>query len=390
MDRENFNAIITRYLEKFDYTNGEKAEEYFKWKAIACFQKNWNIESNNLFDTFSKAVEKTSVLLDGGHSAPSSGIKALLKIPDEVEFVREAFRQLFTPTEDLTVRDSLVEKFILDINSRIKKYWPNDSYKPQTIRSTLCYLALAAPKQNYFYMFKKAENWANNTEYGFDIGSGSSFSLPIYYKMCDELVSEIKVDPRLQKCNEARTQKAGVNIDDDFHTLAYDIIYCATTYNLCVDIPGYHVTSVKDRIKRSQEREELTELLQEAEKAKQELELFSANSLSGFELAGRAVNHSKYGVGTILSLNDYKLVASFGQENRTFVYPLALKTGNLVLNSPEEMSLFLESERAKEQHLKLKIAAKNAWEKYEQHKKIFDKSWVKGVHNDELTDSDDE
>ena len=50
MDRENFDAIITRYLEKFDYTNGEKPEEYFKWSAIARFQKNWNLESDDLYD----------------------------------------------------------------------------------------------------------------------------------------------------------------------------------------------------------------------------------------------------------------------------------------------------------------------------------------------------
>ena len=43
MDRENFNAIIVRYLEKFDETNS-KGEEWFKWEAIDCFQKNWDIE----------------------------------------------------------------------------------------------------------------------------------------------------------------------------------------------------------------------------------------------------------------------------------------------------------------------------------------------------------
>ena len=62
MDRENFNAIITRYLEKFDYTNGQGPQEYFKWQAIDCFQKNWDIEAENLWESFSRAVKETSVL----------------------------------------------------------------------------------------------------------------------------------------------------------------------------------------------------------------------------------------------------------------------------------------------------------------------------------------
>ena len=122
MDRENFDAIITRYLEKFDYTNGEKPEEYFKWSAIARFQKNWNLESDDLYDTFSRAIAKTSVLLDGGHSAPSSGIKALLKIPDEVEYVREALLiALIVIGVELAVHLALIGVVIYARHSLIKK-----------------------------------------------------------------------------------------------------------------------------------------------------------------------------------------------------------------------------------------------------------------------------
>ena len=360
MDRDNYNAIITRYLEKFAYTNGDKPEEYFKWDAIACFQKYWDINAESLFDSFSKAIAKTDVLLDGGHSAPSSGIKALLKIPEEVENVRGAFRQLFMPEENLSKRDLLVDHFVRDVNARIKKYWPNDSYKPQTIRSALCYLALANPKQNFFYMYKKAENWANYTEYGFDTGSGDSFSLPVYYKMCEELVSEIKADPRLQKCNEARMEKAGVTIDDDYHTLAYDIIYCATTYNMYIDIPTYQVKGVKERVIRANEREELSILFEDTVKTEKELNVFEASIVVPPELVGQAVKHSKFGEGTILSLDGYKLVAKFGQDEKTFVYPVVFANKSLVLTSPDVMARLCENQRAKDQLDKLKTAAKNA------------------------------
>ena len=90
MDRENFDAIIARYLEKFALTNAKPHEEYFKWQAIDCFQTNWNIDAEDLYDSFTRAVAKTDVLLDGGHSAPSSGIKSLLKSLgyDEAAFLK--------------------------------------------------------------------------------------------------------------------------------------------------------------------------------------------------------------------------------------------------------------------------------------------------------------
>lgn len=56
MDRENFNAIITRYLEKFELTNDSKNAEWFKWEAIDCFQKNWDIDAEDLYDSFSRAI----------------------------------------------------------------------------------------------------------------------------------------------------------------------------------------------------------------------------------------------------------------------------------------------------------------------------------------------
>lgn len=390
MDRENFHAIITRYLEKFDLTNGKEHAEWFKWEAIDCFQKNWDIDAEDLYDSFSKAIYRTDVLLDGGHSTPSSGIKALLKIPEEVEFVRDAFRQLLAPGKSLTERDLAVDRFLFNVNARIKTHWPNDGYKPQTTRSALCYLTLADPKRNYFYMYKRADNWANCTEYGFDIGSGSSFSLPVYYGMCEELVSEIKANPRLQQCNEARMKTAGVSIDDDYHTLAYDIMYCATTYNLYVDIPTYQSKSVKERITRAQEREKLDELYQAAVKAERLLEASDVSDTLTFDLIGREVKHSLFGNGTILSLDGYKLTVRFDQGEKVFVHPHAFASKMLSFLSSEDANRYMEEEKEKKQKAQLKEAAVSARAAYEKSKTAFDKKWLKRIQNDQMIGADDE
>ncbi len=384
MDRENFDAIIARYLEKFALTNAKPHEEYFKWQAIDCFQTNWNIDAEDLYDSFTRAVAKTDVLLDGGHSAPSSGIKSLLKLSGEVETVREAFRKLLYTECDEKARDLLVEEFIQTVNARIKAHWPNDSYRPQTTRSTLCYLALARPDRDFFYMFTKAENWAYFTEFGFDIGSGSNFSLPIYYRMCNELVDAIRESDVLRRCNEERMQAAGVSLSDDFHTLAYDIVYCATTYGLYVDLPTYEAKGVKYRIQRAAERQALAELQAAAAAAKRELDAFDASLVTPPTLCGQAVRHSSFGTGTILSLEDYKLNVQFGETVKIFVYPSVFNNKQLILSDPEVKARLLAAEEAAKQKAALEKAAAAAEQVFEKKRSDFQKKWKKAVHNEEI------
>ena len=384
MDRENFDTIIARYLEKFALTNAKPHEEYFKWQAIDCFQTNWNIDAEDLYDSFTRAVAKTDVLLDGGHSAPSSGIKSLLKLPEEVETVREAFRKLLYTECDEKARDLLVEEFIQTVNARIKAHWPNDSYRPQTTRSTLCYLALARPDRDFFYMFTKAENWAYFTEFGFDIGSGSNFSLPIYYRMCNELVDAIRESDVLRRCNEERMQAAGVSLSDDFHTLAYDIMYCATTYGLYVDLPTYEAKGVKYRIQRAAERQALAELQAAAAAAKRELDAFDASLVTPPTLCGQAVRHSSFGTGTILSLEDYKLNVQFGETVKIFVYPSVFNNKQLMLSDPEVKARLLAAEEAAKQKAALEKAAAAAEQVFEKKRSEFQKKWKKAVHNEEI------
>lgn len=384
MDRENFDVIISRYLEKFDYTNGNKHDEFFKWQAIDCFQRNWNIDAEDLYDSFTKAIAKTDVLLDGGHAAPSSGIKSLLKKSAEVETVREAFRKLLYTECDLMERDLLVEEFIQTVNARIKKHWPNDSYRPQTTRSALCYLALARPDRDFFYMFTKAENWATYTEFGFDIGSGSNFSLPIYYQMCYELVDAIRESDALHRCNEERMKAAGVSLSDDFHTLAYDIMYCATTYGLYVDLPTYDSKGVKYRIQRAAERQELAKLQAAAATAKRELDVFDASLVPPPTLDGQAVRHSTFGSGTILGLDGYKLNVQFGDTIKTLVYPTAFTGKQLTFANPEEKARFLAAEEATKQKNILEKGSAAAQHEYEKKSADFRKKWKKAVHNEEI------
>ena len=388
MDKQNFDLIINRYLEKFEYTNGKGPEEYFKWKAIDCFRNNWDINSDDLLDSFTRAVKETSVLLDGGHSAPSSGIKYLLRIPAEVEFVRDAFRELLDPSTDLKERDQRVHKFIFDLNSRISKYRPNDGYMPQTSRAALCYLTLAYPDKNFFYMFTKAENWAVFTEYGWDLGSGENFSLPVYYQMCEELVGAIKESSELQICDKARRDKVGASFYDNYHTLAYDIIYCATTYHLFRDLPIFYPIGVKNRVERARELEEIEKLRAEMLYAEKRVIEFDAAEWKPLNLIGHDVRHKRFGSGVIVEQTGTGLVVHFGEDSKKFVYPDAFIQGHLQPSESDVNAIRMGEENRKERELAEKLLDTKK-EAYSRAIAEFEKKWKKSVHNEAVGENDD-
>lgn len=214
MDRENFNAIIARYLEKFDETNSA-GEEWFKWEAIDCFQKNWDIDAPGFAQMFSRAVKQFSVLIDTTQISPVAGLKTLIGQPGEAEIVHKAFRELYADDGgDLELRQKKAEAFVQTINERIEIYWPGSHKYPQSMRSALLFLTMRFPAENYILFWSRAYNWANYAEYGDDFGSGASFSLPKFYRMCDEIREEIENSSELQQCNKKRMETAKVHMDD--------------------------------------------------------------------------------------------------------------------------------------------------------------------------------
>jgi len=376
MDRDNFDAIIRRYIEKFEETNDAHNAEYFKWKAAACFRKHWDLDAENLLEMFTNSIREFSVLLDSGKSAPVNGIKELLKHPAETETVRSAFQQLFAEDNgDLLLRQARAEAFVETINHRVDHYWPGAFLYRQTLRAAICYLAMGKPSENYVLFWSRANNWANCVEFGEDIGSGGDFSLPVFYRMCDELVAEIQKDPKLQELAVARASSAGVDLDDGYHLMAYDIIYCASAYNLYIDIPHYPKSTPK-RVQRAAEREALIKLRLAWLEAKETYEQEVREHPPTLDFTGHAVRHKKFGTGTIL------------KESSAFVW-VSFDCGEKKLTAKDVYSKFLkfvqpEDQEALENALlhsgsleALSSALKDKRTAYERAKADFDKKWKK-------------
>lgn len=209
---------------------------------------------------FIKSMQEISNLIDNATVQPIGGIRLLLKQEKEVEFVRQSFRNLFCEDGgDLDKRQERIDEFIDTVNAKIEKY-VNGLWKyPQSRNSVIYYLNLWKPEENYIFKSTEATAWANCIEYGDDFGSGKTFSLKKYYKMCDELLEEIKDNQELLKLHSERMTKEAKEYDDKLHILVYDVIYCAYTYGFYQNM-SISKTSIKERIRRASNRQKMDDL----------------------------------------------------------------------------------------------------------------------------------
>ena len=389
MDRENFDAIIARYLEKFDYTNGKGPEEWFKWDAIACFQQNWDLDAPDFPTMFANSVKQFSVLIDNAQASPINGLKTLVNQPGEAEIVREAFRALYADDGgDIALRQKKAEAFVQTVNERIEKLWPGSHKYPQSMRSAIIFLTMRYPAENYILFWSRADTWARYTEFADDFSSGSSFSLPIFYRMCDEVRDEIEKDPRLRQCNDKRMAAARVNIEDNYHTLVYDLIYCATCYNLYVDIPTYEKSSAR-RIERSKERKNLETLNQEMLAAEKSLSEFSLAGCLPPDLTGHTVRSKAFGEGRIVSQSETQIGVQFENEFKQFIYPDVFVKKYLSLVMTGDLESVKDSLENAKTRKALEKAASDARIVYESAASKFRKKWKKSIHNDAVITDDE-
>lgn len=232
MNYENLHELIRRYEESYPEINNAANNEIFKWKAIHRFQTEWFSPANenlSFSELFSKAKSECSVLIDNSTVAPANGIVKMAQAePAEVE---RLFREVLYADDggNLGLRQTHMEQFLEGIEAVRLKHFPGFWKFNQDRHAASCYLALFAPAQNYIYKYTHAENFARHIEFGKDIGSGDRFSLENYYEMCDLVVAALREHPTLLEAYE-KLLTDGYYCDKSLHLLAFDVIYCATTY----------------------------------------------------------------------------------------------------------------------------------------------------------------
>ena len=335
MNKKNLSLVFEQYIENFDYIiEPDTQNETYKWKAVQQFQKEWNVDAEDFADMFKKAMSQKSNLLDNSAVYPNSGILSILTKEGETEYIRQCFAELFEKDNgDLDVRQTRLETFIERINKKIDEY-AIGSRCYQTMNSAICYLNFMYPKENYFYKASEAKDWANCIEFAEDFGSGENFSLKKYYKMCHELLEEIKKNEELVKVHMSRFKKVEghYKIEDEFkvldNILVYDIIYCAHTYNF-YSKAVIATTSTKERIRRAELNQKCEAIALKIAEAEARCSEILAENSDNMDLIGKVVRHKMFKEGTVVSQTDEFLEISFPSGVKKLQFPFVLVKGFL-------------------------------------------------------------
>lgn len=323
MNKIHLHNILTQYIEKYDELNDKGGHnEGYKWFAASWFKSHWDIDAEDFQAMFKLAFKEMSNLIDNSTVQPVGGILMLLNHAEEVEFVRNCFKELFSEDNgDIDLRQERTDNFITKINSHIDKYAKGSWKYPQQRNNVICYLNLWKPNENYMYKSTEATEWANCIEFGDDFGSGNNFSLKKYYKMCDELLSELKNNETIMKLYHERLSDIDNKaFNDDAHILVYDIIYCAKAYNLYKNVPSLKKLSTKDRLRLAETSEQRETLLERFTELTQELERLDI-SFELPDITNEIVHHKKWGDGTVISCNNNVVEIQFNQGTKKLQYP---------------------------------------------------------------------
>lgn len=351
MNRKNLDAIFKQYIDRFDELNDESgSNEGYKWKAENWFKEHWDIEADDFPHMFIEAMQETSNLIDNATVQPIGGIRLLLKHEEEVEYVRECFADLFSDDNgNLDERQNRMDEFIHKINTKIELYASGSWKYPQTRNSVIYYLNLWKPEENYIFKSTEATAWANCIEYGDDFGSGATFSLKKYYRMCDELLEEVKKNTEIIQLNSQRMKEKSISFDDQLHILVYDIIYCSQAYNFYTGLDIRKI-STKQRIKNAENRARVDYFENVISEAKGKMEQLQSEIAANPDMTGKKVVHKAYGEGNVIAHEDGRIIVDIAGTQRTFQYPQAFQQG--FLKSEEDYSGIFENNARIEKELK--------------------------------------
>lgn len=357
MNTENVQKLLDNYIENYETLNDPEHHEIYKWTAVNHFQRHWDLDEPAFGEMFKRAMGKSENIIDNSIVQPSNGIVFLCKQDkDTEEAVRAEFKKLLAPDGgDIKYRQSKIDAFIDTINGMLQKAAPGKWKYDQDRRAVIMYLSFIAPADNFMFKSTEAKSFAECYEYGDDIGSGQTFRLDNYYRMCQELVEEIEQNDTLcDLLNDRLQYEAEIDDEKEFpvtdlegklNILAYDIMYCAHTYNLYYDMTIRKKAKANSPEQRRQQmaekrneltgrRDELNILLEQVSGKKEEIKYP--------DIVGVPVKNIKYGTGTITEHQGRYLTVEFPVGVKKFAVPDVFAKGFLKIDNQDVVTISKE------------------------------------------------
>ena len=220
MNRQILNHYIDEYKLNFERVN---QEEIYKWKAVKCYQDNWNVDAENFYEMLLSSLRMTKNLLDSGQYFPLRML--VLYAEHRPNEVRQLFRNLYNLEEDLYER---IESFQLGINAVHDEFFENKkSY--QDPRAIIVYLVLRYPKRYFFYKFEMFKQFSEKLELIYKPVKGHFENIGHFNNICELVRYELSLDQELLKLHKNRIT-ADCYYDENLNILTQDFIYSVSRH----------------------------------------------------------------------------------------------------------------------------------------------------------------
>lgn len=220
MNKQILKHYIEEYKLNFQRVN---QEEIYKWKAVKCYQDNWNIEAENFYEMLLASLSRTKNLLDSGQYFPLRMIVQYAEQrPNEV---RQLFENLYNEEEDLFER---IQNFQTTINAINDELFVNKkSY--QDPRAIIVYLVLRYPERYFFYKFEMFKQFSEKLELIYKPVKGRIENIGHFNSQCELIRFELSLDQELLKLHKNRIT-TDCYYDENLNILTQDFIYAVARH----------------------------------------------------------------------------------------------------------------------------------------------------------------
>lgn len=228
-DEKKTDRMISDYICDIALVRPEGA---FKWRAVRCFQDNWNMGAEDFSGMLTRALAKHGNLLFT--SFFFNPIKEILHFADkESELMRQAFSELYDESRPLIARVLRFE----ETTARLFEQYRGDFVRSIGKRSShgnfyaiSVYLFLRYPDTYYLFSPNRLKGLSKSTRYKRSFKLAEPEILEQYFEMCDLLSDILRSDKTLLEVNEKHLDRLEDYPDPEKHLLLEDIANYADLY----------------------------------------------------------------------------------------------------------------------------------------------------------------
>jgi len=224
LDTRALKGYISQYKQTFNMHRLGEDNEIYKWKAVKCFQDNWDINKVDLPAIMRDSFALTKNLLAMQNNFPVGMIDEFAKVaPDDV---RSMFRDLFDENVDLIRRVNAFEKRSEELRQLHPEQWKSHYQTPNAINT---YLWLRYPDKYYIYKYSVMKDVAQKI-CGAGMPPGKYDRMMYGYALFDAVCEMLAKDSELVEMSKESLTK-DCYPDDALKTLTIDMGYFISVHS---------------------------------------------------------------------------------------------------------------------------------------------------------------